>query len=169
MSNQLKIVVGQDYAAYAEINVPIGTDLSDENLADIANTAIEDWVFDVDYSTGSSLRIVSVHDQTGKIIKSDIPIDASTYDSGMALQTFLSGQSNLADLVQSAADAKLIDPIDEVVIYAGHLKYPGGLVAVDFQARKDATQAELDLAFLQGLAQICTIGYLAVGEKAVTA
>lgn len=165
MSKQLTIIIGQDLSAYAEINIPEDTDLSDGNLIKIATTALENETFDADWSSVNALRVVSVHDEAGKIIKADIPVEASFYDAGVGLQAFLRGNGNTINtLAEAAVISKLIAPI-EAVAYTGHLNYPGGQFAVEFSARKGATQAELDIAFMQGLAQQCTIGYLAVGNK----
>ena len=166
MNNKvMKIVVGQDLTAYAEIDVPAGTDLSDENLAKIANAAVEREMFDADWSSVNALRVVSVHDAEGSILKSDISIEPCNFDGGQVLRSFLKGYTEFGALIHGAAVANLIDPIEEIM-YEGKLKHPCGVFAVAFSARKGATQAELDIAFMQGLAQQCTIGYLAVGNKA---
>ncbi|MDR9108087.1 hypothetical protein FEP41_05840 [Burkholderia multivorans] len=70
-------------------------------------------------------------------------------------------------MLNSAAQARLIDEaVTEA--FTGYLKLPGAdRVQVDFMCRKGATQEENDLAFLQALAQIGTVDYVAVGEKEV--
>ena len=76
---KLIITLGQDLSAYATIQVPAETDLSDENLAAIARKAVEDegTVFDEDWSTVNALRIVLVQDEKGQTIRSDIPVESS--------------------------------------------------------------------------------------------
>lgn len=163
--NKLKIIIGQDMSAYAEIDAPADTDLSEENLIEIAYAVAENVVFDADWSTVNGLRVVSVHDEDGKIVKSDIAVAPSIYDGGVSLQAFLKGNGHtIKTLVESAAIAKLIEQPEEAA-YTGHLSYPGGQFTVEFSARNGATQAELDLAFLQGLAQLCTIGYNVIGKE----
>lgn len=161
MNKQLKIVIGQDLSAYAELDVPADTDLSDENLINIANAAVENEVFDADWSSTNGLRVVSVHDESGRIIKADIPVETSYYDAGVALKAFLTGYSSLDTLVQSALIAKQIEST-EMIAYTGSLHYPGGQYDVEFFVRKGATQAERDLAFMGELAKLSIVRYSAV-------
>lgn len=109
---KLIITLAQDLSAYATIEVPAETDLSDENLAAIARKAVEDeeTVFDEDWSTVNALRIVLVQDEKGRTIRSDIPVEASCYDGGAALQLHMKGAIGVEALVNSAIEAKLIDP-----------------------------------------------------------
>lgn len=109
---KLVITLGQDLSAYATVEVPADTDLSDENLAAIARKAVEDeeTVFDADWSTANALRVVLVQDETGQIIRSDLPVEASCYDGGAALQLHMKGAIGVEALVNSAIEARLIDP-----------------------------------------------------------
>jgi hypothetical protein len=108
---KLIITLGQDLSAYATIEVPAETDLSDENLAAIARKAVEDEgaVFDEDWSTVNALRIVLVQDEKGQTIRSDVPVESSCHEGGAALQLYLRGAIGIEALVNSAIDAKLID------------------------------------------------------------
>ncbi len=108
---KLIITLGQDLSAYATLEVPAETDLSDENLAAIARKAVEDegTVFDEDWSTVNALRIVLVQDEKGQTIRSDVPVESSCHEGGAALQLYLRGAIGIEALVNSAIEAKLID------------------------------------------------------------
>lgn len=150
----LSIAIGQDLSAYATIEVPADTDLSDENLARIAQQAIDDVVFDADWSTAEALRIVTVLDSDRKIVRSDVQIEKSHYGGGVALDTFLRGKSSdLGALINGAIEARMIEP-SPMLAYRGCLTTPGGeQLEVEFCAREGATQTEQDIAMFHVLCQ----------------
>ncbi|MFZ5509977.1 MAG: hypothetical protein ACOZCP_07975 [Pseudomonadota bacterium] len=115
---KLIITLGQDLSAYATIEVSAETDLSDETLAAIARKAVEDdgTVFDEDWSTVNALRVVLVQDDRGNIIRSDVPVESSCYEGGVALQSYLKGAIGFDALVNSALQAKLIEPSEQVAM-----------------------------------------------------
>lgn len=49
--------------------------------------------------------------------------------------------------------------------YSGHITLDGAHTRVDFQTPSNATQVELDAAFLAALAQIATIDYIKIGTS----
>lgn len=58
---------------------------------------------------------------------------------------------------------KLITPV-VMEVHRGSLKLPGAeTIEVEFECRKGATMEEKDLAFLEALAQIGTVDYVAIG------
>lgn len=154
----ISITLGVDLSAYATIEVPADTDLSEANLIEIAKKASDDEVFYPEWDTSTALRIVTVQDGENKKLFSDIPVDASVYDAGYALQSFLSGNTTLSALVASAVQAKII-PAVENVTYTGTLDIEGEQLSAEFEARKGATHAELDHAFMCRLAQVASIKY----------
>lgn len=155
---KLCITIGQDLSAYRTLEVPADTDLSDENLIRIASREAGDAVFDEDWSTTNALRIVSVRDEQKHVLREDLLIEPSYYNGGVDLQAFLKGHvEGLDALINGAVEAKLIAPL-EWVIHQGSLTTPGGeTIPFEFPARKGTTAAELDLAMMQALAQVCSI------------
>lgn len=113
---KLIITLGQDLSAYATVEVPADTDLSEEHLVAIARNAVDEAVFDADWSTVNALRVVLVQDDKGNIIRSDVPVESSCYEGGVALQSFLKGAIGFDALVSSALQAKLIEPSEQVAI-----------------------------------------------------
>lgn len=96
---KLYVTIGQDLSAYATIEVSADTDLSEEKLAAIANKAVEDAVFDPDWSTVCALRVVSVTDQDGGYHIEDIAVEPSPYAAGQVLGSFLKGYAEDFDKV----------------------------------------------------------------------
>lgn len=158
----LQVTLGQDLSAYATLEIPADSDLSDANLIRIAQTAVEqdDFVFDEDWETTCALRIVSVQDRQGHYLKEDIPVEDSPYDAGQVLQSFLKGHVSFANLIEAAAQARLIDPL-EIIHCTGILKIPGAApISADFSCRQGATQAEKDLAFMEALLNQVEVQYV---------
>ena len=56
----------------------------------------------------------------------------------------------------------------EVVTYTGYIARDGVRTQVDFQAKADATKEEKDSAFLDALAQLVELDYLALGSETIT-
>lgn len=164
---KLLVTLGQDLSAYATIEVPADTDLSDDNLAAIARKAVENTVFEADWSTMNALRVVVVNDGEGKFVRSEVPVELCCYEGGAALEAFLRGHVGFDALVNSAVQARLIEPSMQAA-FTGHLTMPGGeRIQVDFCARAGATQAELDLAFFHALCQQADVAYPAAREVSV--
>lgn len=160
---KLLVTLGQDLSAYATIEVPMDTDLSDDNLAAIARKAVENTVFEADWSTVNALRVVVVNDGVGKFVRSEVPVELCCYEGGAALEAFLRGHVGFDALVNSAAQARLIESLVRVA-FIGHLTTLGGeRIRVEFYARAGATQTELDLAFFHALCQQADVACLAAG------
>jgi len=144
---KLIITLGQDLSAYATVEVPADTDLSDENLVAIARDAVDEAVFDEDWSTVNALRVVLVQDDKGNIIHSDVPVESSCYEGGVALQSYLKGAIGLDALVGSALQAKLIEPSEQVA-FTGRGTTSGGheiaSVPAAVQGRADANPIAAD-------------------------
>lgn len=166
---QLYAILGQDISAYAgvEIDVPDGAskeEIIDRIRAFTESADFDEVVFDEDWGTACALRIVSVQNG-GNYILEDVLLDQSPYDAGQVLQSWLNGSGpTLAAVINTAAEAKLINPV-VIEVHRGSLKLPGAeTIEVEFECRKGATREEKDLAFLEALAQIGTVDYVAIGE-----
>jgi hypothetical protein len=159
-------------SCYATIKVPEDTPLTRESLGKIVEHVLShaEWqgekvIFNEDWSTTCAARIVNVLDEKGNYLI----IDPSPYDVGLDLQNWLCGYGpTLQAVINSAAKANLIDePVMEV--YHGIFELPGAkVVDIDFEVRKGATREEKDLAFLEALAQIGTVDYVAIGDARCT-
>ncbi|MDR9060624.1 hypothetical protein [Burkholderia multivorans] len=170
-----EVTIGQDLSCYATIQIPEDTPLTRETLMEIVNHVLDnqEWkgeevYMEEDWSSVCAARVVSVRDKKGNHLVENMAIDPSPYDAGQTLMSWLRGYGpTLETMLNSAAQARLIDEaVTEA--FTGYLKLPGAdRVQVDFMCRKGATQEENDLAFLQALAQIGTVDYVAVGEKEV--
>lgn len=164
---KLNVVLGQDLSAYAEIeiDVPEGAPEAEIVEAVLKSDPYDDVVFDPDWESVSSMRIVSARDEEGNYLVQDYPLEPIPFDAGQALASWLKGWSkDLSGVIDAAAQAKLIDrPVMEV--YRGTFKLPGAeLIEVEFECRKGATREEKDLAFFEALAQIGTADYVAIGD-----
>jgi len=73
---KLFATLGQDLSAYATIELPADTDLSEDTLSRIAQEAVEkgDIVFDAEWSSLCALRIVCVTDDEGICVMEDLPV-----------------------------------------------------------------------------------------------
>jgi hypothetical protein len=171
-----EMTIGQDLSCYATIQVPKDTPLTREALTEIVDEILEncEWqgeevLFEEDWSTTCAARIVSVLDEDGNHLVEDMAIDPSPYDAGQVLQSWLRGYGpTLAAVINSAAEARLIDkPVIEV--HRGRFETPNGeVIDVDFAARKGATREEKGLAFFEALARIGTVNYVAIGDARCT-
>lgn len=160
--------IGIDLSAYTDVEVPQGVDISDPaQLAALAVDTAEHGTFEVNWDTSNALRVTSIREgRAKKIHPRNLCVQPSFYDGGVALETFLTDRTQGIDkLVDAAVAAKLIARPAHAVAYAGTVQFPGTeAIDIEFTAREGATQAELDLIFLQCLAQIATVNYLAVGN-----
>lgn len=170
--NEINMTLGLDVSAYCTIDVPEDTELTKENLIAIARKAVEDReyngkeaMFEPDWTTECALRIVEVVVNDEERFR-DIPVDASPFDAGQVLASFLKGHVPLLSVINSAAEFRLIDrPVMEA--HRGTFKCPGAeAIEVDFECRKGAAQEEMDLAFFQALAQIGTVEYFSIDCQA---
>lgn len=164
---KLNVTLGQDLSAYAEIEVEALEGASEIAIVAAIRRQIDgDFpVFDEDWESTSSLRIVSAKDESGNYLLQDHPLEPIPFDAGQALESWLKGWSkDLSGVVQAAAQAKLIDPL-VMEAHRGTFMIPGAeSVDVEFECRKGATREEKDLAFLEALAQVGTVDYVAIGE-----
>lgn len=163
---KLNVVLGQDLAAYAKfaLEVPLGA--SEQEIAELIQQHSEqaDLVFDEDWGSVSSLRIVSAQNAAGSYLVQDYPLEPIPFDAGQALASWLRGRStDLSEVIQAAAQSKLIDtPVMEA--QRGTFALPGAeAITVGFVCRQGATREEKDLAFLEALAQIATVEFVATG------
>lgn len=168
---KLKITLGQDLSAYAEIEVEVPEGAPEEVIAEAvmekfeADPYGEDIVFSEDWGTTCSLRIVSARDADDNSVAQDVALDPIPFDGGQALCTWLMGYSEggLVAVVNAAARAKLIDkPVLEA--HRGMFTLGAETVDVEFECRKGATREEMDLAFFARLAQVAHVDYVATGE-----
>jgi hypothetical protein len=171
---KLNVVLGQDLSAYAEIEIEVPDNASKEEIVEkirafSESADFEETVFDEDWSTVCALRIVTATTPKGgstEYILQDVPLEPSPFDAGQTLQSWLKGHGpSLQTVISEAAAHCLIDePVMEV--HRGYFKLPGAArIEVDFEVRKGATREEKDLAFLEALAQIGTLDYVAMSEK----
>lgn len=160
MSGNLKVTLGQDLSCYAEIEIPADSDLSPENLARIANDAVDDdgVVFDEDWSTCCALRVVDVRNSNNESLVQDVVVEPSPFDVGQQLSLFLGGKIEWSQLLQSASAFGLIQEV-ETQFMTGYLTLPSEDIALKFQVRKGATQHEMDVAFFHALCQIGEVEY----------
>ncbi|WP_234265121.1 hypothetical protein [Hydrogenophaga sp. NFH-34] len=175
-----KMTLCVDLCAYVTLDLPMDTDMSEENLKKLAKQADEDGefngqdvIYQADWSTQEGLRIVCTEDEGGDDL-SDIPVDQCPNDAGLLLRTYLAGQGpmTLEGLVKEAAPFLGIN-LDDQEMFEGQFKIPGWTVPVkvSFQCRKDATKEEKDLAFFSALVEEtpASFDYLCVGsEQAVS-
>lgn len=174
---KLGVELGTDLSAYAYLvmEVPDGT-TEKELAAMLHNRFVNDdpevceLVFDENWGTASSMRIVQAKDEHGNFISQGYPLDPCPYDAGLEVQRWLKGMgavnlpSNLQSVIAAAAKAGLIaQPVME--IHSGTFTLPGmESIEVEFEARVGATREEKDLAFLNALAQVARVDYLAIGQ-----
>lgn len=113
---KLKVTLGQDLAAYAEIEIEVDDNASQEEIVEkirafTESSDFEETVFEEDWSSACALRIVSVQNG-GNYILEDVFLDQSPYDAGQVLQSWLNGSGpTLAAVINTAAEAKLINPV----------------------------------------------------------
>jgi hypothetical protein len=158
-----------DMSCYVDIRIQEDTPLTQEALAEVFNQALENAEFMPDWDSTCAGRIASVQDEKGNFLVEDMAIEPSPFDAGRALQSWLRGHGpNFQAVINSAAKARLInEPVMEV--HRGTFKLPGAkVIDVDFEVRKGATREEKDLAFLEALAQIGTVDYVAIGDASCT-
>lgn len=174
----VEISLGQDYSAYGRIKVHIPEEeITIEKIEGIVEEAIstgqyEDEFFDldleVDYSTGTALRIIGVSID-GELSPSfnDVCLDENAYNLGRATQEFLKGNDGgggVAKLLETAVNANMLPPI-ETVTMTGTLDFDYETFTAEFQVRKGATQMEMDHAFMCALAQQAKIDYAEVSKE----
>ncbi|OGT90128.1 MAG: hypothetical protein A2286_00070 [Gammaproteobacteria bacterium RIFOXYA12_FULL_61_12] len=165
----ITIWVARDVTSFCTVTVPSDTDLSDEALVELALDADNQEEFDgrlMGSSESKELCVLAVRDEQGRDLREEeLAVSPSFVKGGHAARDFLRGRQSLADMVNSAADAKLIDQ-PAWIARKGYLETPDGeTIEVPISVRRGATQAELELALIQALAQKCTIGFS--GEEAV--
>lgn len=169
---QLRITLGQDLAAYADLDMEVPDGTTEKELAAMLHDRFvnEDDdtlpVFDEDWGTTSSLRIVSATDQDGKYLSQGYPLEPCPYDAGQSLQNWLKGVSKglLQGVIKDAASKGLIPEL-KMETHRGTFTLPGmESIEVEFEARVGAVREEKDLAFFNALAQVGRVDYLAIGQ-----
>jgi hypothetical protein len=79
--------------------------------------------------------------------------------------SWLRGNTTFKSAINGAVEAAWIKREASVDVYRGTLTLPSAeIIEVEFECRKGATREEKDLAFLESLAQIGTVDYVAIGE-----
>lgn len=116
MSNQIKVTVAVDVPAYATVKVPAGTQLTDDNLVNIARKANENIVFEPNWDNVEGLRITEIIDQHGESIDElqDISIDSNYSDFGRQAELFLKGKISLKNFISAAKTLKIINDENQV-------------------------------------------------------
>lgn len=166
---KLNVVLGQDLSAYAEIEIETPDDSSEEEIvrrvrAFTESADFEETVFDEDWSSTCALRIVSVKNGNDYILE-DVALEPSPYDGGQGFMGWLRGNTTFKSAINGAVEAAWIERETSVDVYRGTFTLPGAeVIEVEFECRKSATREEKDLAFLEALAQIGTVDYVAIGE-----
>lgn len=168
---KLTVDLGQDLSAYAEMVVEVPDGTTEKELAAMLHDRFvnEDYdtlpVFDEDWGTTSSLRIVSAMDQDGKYLSQGYPLEPCPFDAGQSLQNWLKGVSKgLQSVIKDAASKGLIPEL-KMETRKGTFTLPGmEPIEVEFEARAGATKEEKDLAFFEALAQVGWVDYLAIGQ-----
>lgn len=100
----LLVTWGQDSAFYADQVLQVPEDATAEQVVEIAR-AQSDKVSELDFEPNyewSGLRIVSIMDSTGRIVASDIPVEPSGEDLGIAARGALAGRAPLQALLHEA-------------------------------------------------------------------
>lgn len=110
MNDQLRIAFSIDLTAYANTNVPADTDLSPENLRNLARKVFEGHGLDPNQVSENSPRVVAIWDSRGNLLKAGIPLGRSHYDAGIALQAFLHGHTSVHELLHEAIYSQIISP-----------------------------------------------------------
>jgi hypothetical protein len=107
--NLIKITVGKDVSAYATLAVPQGTVLDEDTLKELAKHADFSEVFDVDWSTSSSLRIVDVSNSDNQEDNTicDVAIEPAPHDIGVFAIKFLKGEITSTEFVLQAISCGL--------------------------------------------------------------
>jgi hypothetical protein len=158
--NLLKIKIDREMTTRAVIFAPMDTPLTRESLTKIAYHISEDggWEgepvsFDPVPGITWATR-VAVEDDDGNILVSELAIDPNPLETGLVLDFWLNGEcGTFQDVLRSAVEQRLIEPL-VMEKRRGSYTTPGGeTIEVEFEARKGATQEEIDLAFFQALAK----------------
>ena len=162
---KVKVTLGQDVAAYADIEMDVPDGTTEKELAAMlhdrfVNEGDEEPVFDEDWSTASSLRIVCAVDQDGNYISQDCAIEPSPFDAGQCLQLWLKGYSGSLQAVIEASVRACLIPELKMETHKGTFTLPGmESIEVEFGVRVGATREEKDLAFFEALAQVGRVDY----------
>lgn len=165
---KVEVTFGQDMSAYANVDLNVPDNASRDEIIEAiraftGSADFEELVFDEDWSTVSSLRVVSVKNGDGYVLE-DVPIEPSPFDCGQMFTSWLKGHMDLGKAISGSLKFAGIEGSEEEV-YLGTLELPGAdNIEVEFKCRKGATQEEKDLAFFQALAQIATYSTVAIGE-----
>lgn len=168
---QLRVTLGQDLSAYADVDMEVPDGTTEKELAAMLHDRFvnEDYytlpVFDEDWGTMSSLRIVSAMDQDGKYLSQGYPLEPCPFDVGQSFQNWLKGVSKgLQSVIKDAASKGMIPEL-KMEAHKGTFTLPGmEPIEVEFEARAGATKEEKDLAFFEALAQVGRVDYLAIGQ-----
>jgi hypothetical protein len=166
---KLNVVLGQDLSAYAEIEIEAPEDSSEEEIvrrvrAFTESANFDKAVFDEDWSTTCALRIVHVKNGNDYILEG-VALEPSPYDGGQIKREASRGNTTFKSAINGAVEAAWIKREASVDVYRGTLTLPSAeIIEVEFECRKGATREEKDLAFLESLAQIGTVDYVAIGE-----
>jgi len=166
---KLNVVLGQDLSAYAEIEIDVPQDSSEEEIvrrirAFTESEDFEEVVFDEDWSSECALRIVSVRNGNDSILE-DVALEPSPYDGGQGFMGWLRGNTTFKSAINGAVEAAWIEREASVDVYRGTFELPGAeVIEIEFECRKGATREEKDLAFLEALARIGTVDYVAISK-----
>lgn len=159
------VQLGQDLSAYADIEMDVPDGTTEKELAAMlhdrfVNERDEDPVFAEDWSTTSSLPIISAVDQDGNYISEDCPVEPSPFEAGQCLQLWLNGHGgSLQSVIEAAAWACLIPEL-KTETHRGTFTLPGmAPVEVEFEARVGATSDEKDLAFFKALSAVGKVDF----------
>lgn len=145
--------------------------MSEANLAVIGQKISQDRsfqgkdaIFDEDWGTECSLRIVSATDGSDVVVEG-LALEPSYQDTGTEFSSWLNGSQSLADAISASSQMVPKGDIEPADVHTGFLKMPDAKrIQVEFACRRNATREEKDLAFLAALSEVADVGYLSVGE-----
>lgn len=161
---KVKVTLGQDVAAYADIEMDVPDGTTEKELAAMLHdqfvSSDELPVFDEEWDTASSLRIVSARDANGNYISQGYALEPCPYDAGQELQMWLKGRSgSLQGVIEASVRACLLPEL-KMEKHRGTFTLPGmESIDVEFEVRVGATREEKDLAFFEALAQVGRVDY----------
>ena len=134
-----EINFGVDVCAYATVDVPSDTDLSPENLLQIAQDTA---VFTPEWDVATCLRVLNVTKDGNDVSElADYPLQPSYHEAGQFLEVFLSGAIPLGSLLASAEKALLVAP-SEIEEWNERFTFGAETLKISYSLRRGATIVE---------------------------
>lgn len=151
-----EMTLGKNVCAYTVVELPEETDMSIENLKQIACQVFasggfngKDVEFTPEWDTDSSRRIVHVMNDGAQDL-SDITLENQDVEADQSFNLWLKGKASLKDAIVATEWPLSLDlSIEE--IHEACFSIAGVSLRVSFACRKGATKEEKDLAMLVAL------------------